>query len=72
MGMDPKNTSADLAPEPLAVPPRIAAQMLSVSEPTLRKLPIPRVQIGPRGVRYVVADLRSWLAERSERSEGAR
>lgn len=52
--------------EPLAVAPRTAARMLSISEPTLRKLGIPKVRIGASGVRYSVEDLRQWLHENRE------
>ena len=53
----------------LAVPPRLAARMLSVSEPTLRKLKIPRVRIGSTGIRYRVADLDEWLIQNREHME---
>lgn len=49
----------------LAVTPRQAAQMLSVSEPTLAKLDIPRMDLGPRLVRYSVEDIRAWIREKS-------
>lgn len=56
----------NLTVEPLAVPPHQAAKLLNVSEPTLRKLNIPRVKIGTSGVRYSVDVLREWLREHSE------
>ncbi|MBD3672007.1 MAG: helix-turn-helix domain-containing protein [Planctomycetaceae bacterium] len=57
---------SDPTPKPLAVPPRIAARMLCVSEPTLRKLGIPKVRVGSSGVRYSVEDLREWLRQNRE------
>ena len=54
-------------PDRLAVPPREAARLLSISERTLWGLtaprgPIPAVRLG-RSVRYDVAALRRWLAD---------
>ena len=60
-------SSDSLAPIPdrLAVPPREAARLMSISERTLWSLtsprgPIPAVRLG-RSVRYDVAALRRWL-----------
>ncbi|WP_437227999.1 helix-turn-helix domain-containing protein [Planctomicrobium sp. SH661] len=57
------------SPSPLALRPREAARMLSISERTLWSLTAPR---GPipcarlnRGVLYSVDDLRQWLREQS-------
>ena len=52
-------------PDRLAVPPREAARLLSISERTLWGLtaprgPIPAVRLG-RSVRYDVGALRRWL-----------
>jgi hypothetical protein len=56
-------------PEQLALRPREAARMLSISERTLWSLtaprgPIPCVRL-TRGVLYSVDDLRQWLREQS-------
>lgn len=58
-------------PSPLAVPPRDAARLLSISERTLWSLtvprgPIPCVRIG-RSVRYAVAALEAYLAKEGGR-----
>ena len=47
--------------ERLLLKPAEAAEMLAVSPRTLWGLPIRRVRIGARGVRYDVADLRRWI-----------
>jgi hypothetical protein len=47
-----------------------AATALSISEPTLRGLDLPRVRIGSR-VLYSVALLEQWLRERAERPADA-
>ena len=53
---------------PLAVTPIEAARMLSISLPTLYRLDLPKVYLGPRTVRYLVTDLEAWLAERKSQS----
>jgi hypothetical protein len=52
-------------PEPLLVDTLDACRLLSVSEPTLRKLNIPKVPIG-RAVRYSIEDLREWIRKHRE------
>jgi hypothetical protein len=42
-----------------------ACRLLSVSEPTFRKLNIPRIPIG-RAVRYSIDDLREWIHQNRE------
>ncbi len=57
---------------PLLLTARQAATLLNLSERTLYRLTaggdIPVVKIGPRGVRYDVGDLKSWIA-RAKNSE---
>ena len=47
--------------ERLLLRPAEAAKALGISPRTLWSLAIPRVQIGKRGVRYDVNDLRAWI-----------
>lgn len=69
-------TQIDLQPDtPLAVRPREAAKLLSIStrtlyEWTLRGV-VPCVRVGPRCVLYPVEELRAWLRKRAERSTEA-
>jgi hypothetical protein len=51
--------------EPLLVDACDACRLLSVSEPTFRKLNIPRIPIG-RAVRYSIEDLREWVRQNRE------
>lgn len=57
---------------PLLLTARQASKLLNLSERTLYRLTaggdIPVVKIGPRGVRYDVADLRRWI-ERAKNFE---
>ena len=53
--------------ERLLLRPAEAAKALGVSPRTLWSLAIPRVQIGKRGVRYDVADLRAWIEKNKNR-----
>ena len=52
----------------LLLRPNEAARTLGISPRTLWALPIPRVRIGKRGVRYDVQDIRLWIEEQKERS----
>jgi hypothetical protein len=47
-----------------------AATALSVSEPTLRGLDVPRVKLGSR-VLYPVSGLQAWLDSSATRASGA-
>jgi len=64
----------DNAQQPLAVRPREAAQLLSISPRFLWQLTkdggIPHVKVGGgkrHTVLYAVADLQKWLSDRSKR-----
>ena len=46
--------------QPIALKPRDAAKALSVSERTLRDLPIPKSRLAPGVVRYAVEDLHAY------------
>lgn len=55
---------------PLLVSPRVAAEILCVSERKLYSLtqprgPIPVVKMGPRFLRYSIAALERWIEEES-------
>ncbi len=56
--------------EPILLPPRQAAKLLSISERTLYAFTkagtIPVVRIG-RSVRYSLDELKEWIRSRSER-----
>jgi hypothetical protein len=45
-----------------------AAKSLSISEPTLRGLDLPRVRVGSR-VLYPISSLQAWLDSRAERAD---
>lgn len=60
--------------QPLALRPREAARMLSISERTLWGLtaprgPIPCIRLN-RGVLYSVDDLRQWLRDQATSTKG--
>ena len=49
--------------QPIALKPRDAAKALSISERTLRDLPIPKSRLSPGVVRYVVDDLHAYTEQ---------
>ena len=58
----------DLNRQRLLIPPRDAARMMSISERNLWTLTkngeIPAIRVGVRSVRYSIAALEKWIAER--------
>lgn len=45
------------------------AKLLKVSKDTLRRLPIPYVRVGRRGIRYRWSDVEMFLASRKDGSD---
>ncbi|MGH8867918.1 MAG: helix-turn-helix transcriptional regulator [Actinomycetes bacterium] len=59
--------------EPLAVPERVAAKAVGVSEDTFKRLRRrgigpPFIRVGSRSIRYPVAELQRWIATNARSS----